>query len=60
MTVGVSNASYVQILSGLSMTDEVYVPSAQLTDIYTMMYGDSYVEEDADYDETYDDGAAYD
>ncbi len=60
VTVGVSNASYVQILSGLSMTDEVYVPSAQLTDIYTMMYGDSYVEEDADYDETYDDGAAYD
>lgn len=37
--VGLSNDSYVQILSGLKETDEVYVPRAELTDMYSMMMG---------------------
>lgn len=36
---GLSNDSYVQILSGLKETDEVYVPRAELTDMYSMMVG---------------------
>lgn len=37
--VGVSSDSYVQILSGLKETDEVYVPRAELTDMYSLMMG---------------------
>lgn len=36
---GLSSDSYVQILSGLMETDEVYVPRAELTDMYSLMMG---------------------
>ena len=36
---GLSSDSYVQILSGLKETDEVYVPRAELTDMYSLMMG---------------------
>lgn len=37
---GLSNDSYVQILSGLKKEDEVYVPRAELTDMYSLMMGE--------------------
>lgn len=49
---GLSNDSYVQILSGLEEADEVYVPRAELTDMYSlMMGGDQYYEEEEAYEE---------
>lgn len=36
---GLSSDYYVQILSGLKETDEVYVPRAELTDMYSLMMG---------------------
>ena len=36
---GLSSDAYVQILSGLKETDEVYVPRAELTDMYGLMMG---------------------
>lgn len=36
---GLSSDSYVQVLSGLKETDEVYVPRAELTDMYSLMMG---------------------
>ena len=44
--VGLSSDSYVQILSGLKETDEVYVPRAELTDMYSLMMGGPPMEED--------------
>lgn len=44
--VGLSSDSYVQILSGLKETDEVYVPRAELTDMYNLMMGGPPMEED--------------
>ena len=46
--VGVSSDSYVQILSGLKETDEVYVPRAELTDMYSLMMGPGQPPEEAD------------
>ena len=43
---GLSSDSYVQILSGLMETDEVYVPRAELTDMYSLMMGGPPMEED--------------
>ena len=43
---GLSSDSYVQILSGLKETDEVYVPRAELTDMYNMMMGGPPMRED--------------
>lgn len=37
--VGLTSDSYVQILSGLNETDEIYVPRAELTDMYSLMMG---------------------
>ena len=45
--VGVSSDSYVQILSGLKETDEVYVPRAELTDMYSLMMGPGQPPEEA-------------
>ncbi len=39
VTVGISNDSSVQILSGLSETDEVYVPRTELTDMNALLMG---------------------
>lgn len=36
---GLSSDAYVQILSGLKETDEVYVPRAELTDMYGLIMG---------------------
>lgn len=48
VTVGISNDSEVQILSGLTETDEVYVPRTEITDMnqYVMGGGMEYYEED--------------
>lgn len=46
--VGVSSDSYVQILSGLTEQDEVYVPRAELTDMYSLMMGPGQPPEEAD------------
>lgn len=48
VTVGISNDSEVQILSGLTETDEVYVPRTEITDMnqYMMGGGMEYYEED--------------
>lgn len=48
VTVGISNDSEVQILSGLTETDEVYVPRTEITDMnqYVMGGGVEYYEED--------------
>ena len=50
VTVGISSDSYVQILSGLKPEDEVYVPRAEMTDMYGLMMGtdDYYYEEEED------------
>lgn len=50
MTVGISSDSYVQILSGLKPEDEVYVPRAEMTDMYGLMMGtdEYYYEEETD------------
>lgn len=37
--VGISNDSYVQIVSGLSETDEIYVPRAETTDMTQIFMG---------------------
>lgn len=39
VSVGISSDSYVQILSGLKAEDEVYVPRAEMTDMYGVMMG---------------------
>lgn len=46
VTVGISNDSEVQILSGLSETDEVYVPRTQITDMSQFMMGGGMVYSD--------------
>ena len=48
VTVGISNDSEVQILSGLTETDEVYVPRTEITDMNQLMMGGGveYYEED--------------
>ncbi len=48
VTVGISSDSEVQILSGLTGTDEVYVPRTEITDMsqYVMGGGIEYYEED--------------
>ncbi|MGN0345379.1 MAG: efflux RND transporter periplasmic adaptor subunit [Lachnospiraceae bacterium] len=43
---GLSSDSYVQILSGLTEADEVYVPRAELTDMYNLMMGGPPMEAD--------------
>lgn len=50
VTAGISSDSYVQILSGLKPEDEVYVPRAEMTDMYGLMMGtdDYYYEEETD------------
>ncbi len=50
VTVGISSDSYVQILSGLKPEDEVYVPRAEMTDMYGLMMGtdEYYYEEETD------------
>lgn len=55
VTVGISNDSEVQILSGLSETDEVYVPRTEITDMNQFIMGGGDVEY---YEE--DDGGEYD
>lgn len=51
--VGLTSDSYVQILSGLTEEDEIYVPRAEMTDMYSLMMGDDvyYEEEYADEEE---------
>lgn len=39
VTPGLSSDSLVQILDGLTEADEVYVPRAEMTDMYSMMMG---------------------
>lgn len=48
VTVGISSDSQVEILGGLNASDEVYVPSAELTNVMNMMMGGPmvHVEED--------------
>ena len=45
---GLSSESYVQILSGLQEADEVYVPRADLTDMYSLMMGPGQPMEEAE------------
>lgn len=45
---GLSSESYVQIISGLKETDEVYVPRAELTDMYSLMMGPGQPMEEAE------------
>ena len=45
---GLSSESDVQILSGLKESDEVYVPRAELTDMYSLMMGPGQPMEEAE------------
>lgn len=48
VTVGISNEAYVQILSGLTESDLVYVPRKQSVDPFAMMMGGGDTVEDQD------------
>ena len=50
VTVGISNDSEVQILSGLNETDEVYVPRTEITDMNQFIMGGGDVEYYEEYD----------
>lgn len=55
---GMANDMYVQILSGLSPEDEVYIPDVLLTDAETMLYGgDEYYEDEESADDSMDESA---
>lgn len=49
--VGISSDSYVQILSGLSQEDKIYIPRAVMTDAMTMMMGGP-MDDPGDYEES--------